>query len=744
MTGFKYLLGTGLLAATVLTSPVAAQADDQADAESNSQDETRTRANQEAVSAEVPDIVVTARRREERLSDVPVSAFAVTNDDLFAAQADELSEVLRQIPGVAYVTSAGEFQDDIVIRGAGVGRIEVSPSATGLYRNGIFIAGGVFGRRLTRLDYFDFERFEVLRGPQGALFGRNAAGGAVNIVSTRPRHRFEMRGRARYEVEQDARLFEAIVNVPLVEDSMAIRVGGFYEDVQGGLYRVDDPGSPLDGRAVDQAEYLGIRGSILMEPSDRFQFVATIEHLDQDTPSYDFTSFVPARGDTSRFDGKRNIDDIGQGTHVEQTTVILEGEYDFDFATLSLVGLHLARDFFSLTDADAAFPSSFLPFGLTTSTFSRATDYSKSGAELILSSADDGPIQWLIGADYQISSDVFQDEIVLNNPADSFLRNSIRRSRFEAESYSAFGSLGWDITPNLNLTGEARWTRNETDGSILRVDITRIPFFFENVLVDRPRGTVIDDEISPVVTLSYNTHAGHLFYGRFATGFRPGGFDQRSPSEAGVFGAETLRAYEVGAKGEFLDRRIRYEIAAFYTDHSNFQAQSTILDPDTGTPTVSITNVGDAWTVGGEAAIRTAWNVGNGRLGFNVGYAFTYGKMQDGPQAGNRLPRTRDYSFTVSANYSVPLSDNGPRLFLNANFSADGGGFENPGNTQEFDDFEILDLTAGLRGDNWRATAFVRNVFNQIYITEDLQLGGVSTFFLNRPRTFGLEIRFDY
>lgn len=136
-------------------------------------------------------IIVQARKRDEAIEDVPASVSALSADAIEDLILEDVADIVRQVPGGVLIASGPDYLDDIALRGQGGGRLGFSETTTGIYKDGIFIAGGGFnGRSYARIDLFDLERIEVYRGPQGALYGRNAVGGAVNVITRAPDDEF--------------------------------------------------------------------------------------------------------------------------------------------------------------------------------------------------------------------------------------------------------------------------------------------------------------------------------------------------------------------------------------------------------------------------------------------------------------------------------------------------------------------------------------------------------------------------
>ena len=226
----------------------------------------------------VETVVVTATRRAENIQNVPVSVTAIAGDDLSKFSIATPDDLLASVPGLSTVSSGGAFLDDISIRGVGTSRIDTSQSATGIFRDGMFIGNGTFfGRIFSQFDMFDMKDVEVYRGPQGALWGRNSAGGAIEINTAHPvMDQFEASATASYEVEQAAEVLKGVVNVPLGDD-LAIRVSALYDYTAGGLTKVQDASSPLNGMALDKSYVGGVRIGLRWQPTDDFDATLTIE-----------------------------------------------------------------------------------------------------------------------------------------------------------------------------------------------------------------------------------------------------------------------------------------------------------------------------------------------------------------------------------------------------------------------------------------------------------------------------------
>lgn len=294
-----------------------------------------------ATAVAVDEVLVTARKREEVLRDVPAAVTAITEAQAETLVLDRAEDYLRQLPGATLVTSGPEYLNDITMRGQGGGRLAFSETATGLYRDGMYAAGGGFGgRTLGRMDLFDVDRVEVLRGPQGALLGRNSVGGAINVVANRPDTELGGRLTGRYADPERTDL-EAVLNLPL-GDRFAVRLGGFVSDQRDGFIHNLDT-----GQVVDDQSYAGARLTAEARPTGEAVLGLVWERSESEAPS--FTSLGQR---ATRIDGvvldpsassrtgmnRRGVSEISEDV------LMLRGDFALSWADLSVKAARTERD----------------------------------------------------------------------------------------------------------------------------------------------------------------------------------------------------------------------------------------------------------------------------------------------------------------------------------------------------------------------------------------------------------------
>lgn len=690
-------------------------------------------------------IVVTARRFEERLEQVPVATSVLTAADQENLVLDNLQDYLRQTPGALIVNAGPDYFNEPSIRGQGGGRNGFSESAAGIYRNGIYVAGGGFGGRgFNRLDYFDNERVEVFRGPQGALYGRSAVGGAINVVSRRPNDEFGgWFGLEYQDVERiDAR---GIVNVP-IGSSTALRAGGFR------IYQEDGDYTDVNtGRIVDQQSYEGARIALRQDIGPDWQVRLTYEYYDSEAPSFSaLGQRVNPPAANRRIDPGpflRNASFIGR-VDIRENSWFAEVDGDLGGVLLSAVYAHKERDAARRDDLDHFLGFEGIP-GVEIFV-DQTEDYSRDGIELRLSSDDQGsPFTWLVGADYQIYDDAVvtanSGTVPANQPLGIRNQARIRNETLEQlESWSVFGLAEYRLSDRLRASIEARYQRDEKQVDFVQTSLN--PTVRQSA---NPAWT----RFLPAATLSYAVTPTQTLYGRFASAYRPGGFNLGVTDLTFLsYDPETTYAAEIGFKGRIPGARMRFELVGYHNWNQDMQLVTAATATDT---TTTLQNAGDARLWGVEAQLGGRLRIGTGELNYNLAAAHQNGEFSDGATiiiqgrrvdlSGVRVNRTRDLILNASAFYSVPVS-NDVDLFGGGSLRLERGGFENAtgGSTdpsgRALEDFELVDARLGVRGPGWSLSLFAKNLFDQTYLLSQI----LNNNYYNERRRFGIEFRIGF
>jgi iron complex outermembrane receptor protein len=513
-------------------------------------------------------IIVTAQRRAENLQDVPAAVTALGAEALATRQIEDANDLQAQIPGVVITTGTGTSNSArIFFRGVGEdeSRGAVDP-AIGIYIDNVYL-----GRTVGSLvDLLDIEQVEVLRGPQGTLYGRNTNGGAIKFTSTRPQLD-ENSVTAEFGYGNFDRIQgRGIVNAAL-SDSLAVRVSGLYRQRDG--FFTLNPNGDFAGQAgtrVGDEEVYSIRGSLYGEMNENWSVLAIFDYTKDnsdpvpsslvdtsDNPAIvtdrdqDIFTIEPAEGVTCSNLTPPGFLPIGCFTdfssEVESfgASIQLNGEFD-NFSVTSITALRALSDDLS----------SFISFP-----FFQQTDQDQFSQELIFNTTFAGPFNLTAGAFY------YQESVDLDYDFIFPFANDV-----ETESFSLFGQAEFEVTDALTLTGGLRWTTEDRDfvgnaGGPLAA-------FGSNIT-----GSADTDNITWTAKADYAVTEDILVYASYATGFKSPGFSSDCFNPLACFRQveeERLDAIEAGLRTQFWDNRVTLNVTGFYNDYQDLQISGTL------------------------------------------------------------------------------------------------------------------------------------------------------------------------
>ena len=512
----------------------------------------------QSADAGLEDIVVTAQRRTENLQRAAIAASAVTGGDLVTAGVSDVNNLSKLIPSLVVAQSSGSATN-FYIRGVGTFAAAIlreNPIAFNF--NGVYI--GSPSAPVGTL--YDLERVEVLKGPQGTLYGRNATGGSINIIPVRPKLG-EITGNATVEYgNYDAKKATGGVSVP-VGSTAALRIAGQV---------VDRDGYMSDG--TDDERGAAARASLLFQPNDRFSTTLVADYFKQRgkgagsvlVPST-LTPTAPDPDDRIGASDPRSTAEltrrfptlVGQPTGV--TVPVNDGynhgrfwgvsaavEGDLGFATLTVIPAY--------RDSRPDYRS--YAFGYRFTVLERAKQLS---GEVRLASNSDGPLKYVLGA-YVFD----EDKDGLNN----FLQGPVQNSTFlvglSTESRAIFGQASYAVVDNLRIVGGVRRTHEEKD---FNVSISAASFRVPNPVPTRIRGHLAFNNTTYKAGVELDAGPRSLLYANVATGFKSGGFIYASVDN--VYRPEKMTAYTIGSKNRFLDNRLQANLEAFYWDYRDQQ-----------------------------------------------------------------------------------------------------------------------------------------------------------------------------
>ncbi len=549
--------------------------------------------------AQMDEILVTARKREESLQDVPVAVSAFSGDFLQQNAVNSIEDLGAIIPtfiaGQSQLSAGGAIYLRGVGSATGNGLIDQSVS---INLDGVSIAQA----SLMFSGQYDVAQLEVLRGPQALFFGKNSPGGVVGFRSKDPGDEFEAELGGGYEVEAEEKFGSVMLSGP-INDKVGARVFARYSS-QEGFYNITDipapfvsglgPALPSSADSMPDGTDIFVRGTLTIEPSESFDIRGKFTYSDRELDSYPIgwqRSFCPlgspnflgtplsvaAPGidlDDCRFD--RNI--FTGDTSAASLAAINLAEADPDGyrkARIILGSIEMNYDFgngltaTSITgvynvDDDVNQEQSALPISALATSTSYKTNIITE--EIRLASDWDFPVNFMLGGLYELRG----TSTVSRIPAIT----RITTSKQDQDAYSLFGQLIWDVTDQIEISGGLRYTHEEKD-----VDV--FSFGTEQVFVIPGGDSISFNNVSPEVTVSYRPTDDFMIYGAYKQGYKSGGFDEGALNAnfallgvPATYDDEDVEGYEFGIKSTLLDGSLQLNANLFSYDYTNLQVTS--------------------------------------------------------------------------------------------------------------------------------------------------------------------------
>ena len=696
-------------------------------------------------SFEIEEIVVTALRRTDPtpLQKTPMAISAISGETLEKRSLDNVTDLLKVVPGTA-VVDQGTAQRKLVVRGVN----SAGEPLTGLYYDETFIQGAPSttndaGQRMPELRLFDVERVEVLRGPQGTLYGASSMSGTVRALFNKPTSEFQARVTASTETTEEGDLgyeANAMVNVPLVDEQLAARVVGYHRDRGGYIDNVT-----LKREDINTDETSGGRVLLRYTPTeavtiDAAAFVQRQEAFISawELPSGPYKTAVPTQLPVE--------DDF--------ELYSLTARWDLGFATLTGVASHFNRDLLATIDASRlmASVSPLLAAAFAPAVLVQPQDIQDDSYELRLSSNGADRLVWTVGAFFdQRDSFTLTRQLKADKATGLPLQSEqvrLRRTIDEdLEQRAAFGEVTFNATDALALTLGARYFDYDKSAT------TETTFPFPQIKINLSPPTTFDSDEDGVVTkvnVAYSLSERALVYAQAAEGFRPGGANQivGLPVERTPYEADSLWSYEVGAKTSWFDERMTLNAAAFRIDWDNMQVTGTT--PDGAFRFIS--NAGAAAIDGVELEVTAAPMQG---LELSLGAAYLDARLSEDQvsadvnapgREGDRIPNVPRLSASLAVEYGRPL---GAALYGSARVDVThvGESFSElrPDNPffERIEDSTLTNLRLRLEdiSSSWNVDVFVNNVLDEVAINRVLSSEfGRDLAVSAPPRTIGLSV----
>lgn len=728
------------------------------------------------------EIVVTALKRDTRLQDTPLAISAVTGDSLERAGSTSFTQLTSETPSLRIV-DGGPGNRRVILRGI----VGAGEPTVGVYYDDSPVSGSVgttsdAGGSTPDFRMFDVERAEVLRGPQGTLYGSGSMGGTMRIIYNKPdANNVEAAGQVNLTTVKGGNqgaTFDGMINLPIVNDVLALRVVGGFQQFAGYVDRVVDyAGIRRTEDNINDGDSYGGRALLRFTPNDKLTLDLAAHYTKVSTES------------------ARWIDEIGQkyvtnarsenGNYDENRIFAGTLSYDFGPVVMTAVSTYFKRDRTVVNDVSDNFNGRDTISGcgryllgninLTcdddqldgyldmTRAIQFSSLYQPQGVknwtnELRFSSTGNGPFNWTVGGFLEDRKTWVRSTLLSANPINGQLNDFVPANLYydrtindDLKQKAVFAEASYKFFDKLTATYGVRWFEyDKTVGGIVeqgQIHYASVPSPF--VQTDTTENGFVHK-----FNLSYEFSRDLMIYGQAAQGFRPGGVNQANglPAAQAAYTSDSLWNYEVGMKAQPI-RGVYFNLTGYQIDWSDMQV-SARLAGDAGVFGL-IANVGSARVRGVEAEL-TARPISGMSIGTNIG--FTDAKLTETPSVGNisvsgalkgdRLPNVPRWNLNANAEYMWALS---PTLegLVRLDASYVGSSYSTLSTIDQYrrqtPSYTLVNARIGVQDPDgeWNVHLYVNNLFDELAVmgrSSSGNTGGLTTTFTAPPRTFGIAL----
>ncbi len=679
----------------------------------------------------IEEVMVTAEKRETSLQDTPIAITAMTGDQMHEWNIQNADDFATFVPGLWIGTTIGNLQ----------------VSLRGVSNDSFFLAGdspvafnvdGVFRGRQTGGNalFHDVERVEVLKGPQGTLYGRNATAGAINVITNKPTHEFG--GYIEGEIgDYDLLGTRGVLNMPVVDDTFAMRLSWVYREREGYF----DNGPEVSANYSDLDE-TGIRWIGEYTPNDQLSIMFTVDG--QDRGGVGDGTQILAGPDAVLADIEEPLE-IYLNTDGERDdrfrTYNTEVNYEFENSTLTYIGAYLDTSVDILIDFDRT--------NIAEDPLSVIVESQQWSHELRWGSSGNNKVDWLVGGFYFDEDAQRATDIFITLPTGAKLHTETVQPDFTVKSQALFGQATWNVSDAFGFTAGVRYTEDDKSeyGTFNRRQIGEGPI------------TIVDgnneadwSSFDWLIGAEWYPSDETMVYGKIATGYKSGGFNNvlQSQIDGPVFDPEEILAYQFGHKSQFAGGTVQVNSEAFYYDYSDLQVNQLIQAVNI------VRNAAEATIYGAETEI--IWLATEElRVDFNMSYLHAqydefsnYNVITDQVEVldGSQMAKSPEWSGRLGLDYTFYM-DGGwsmvPRLSFSWSSDTKLSAFDDPGQLQESWTRTDLSLDFVSPNADWTVQLFVNNIEDDVVFTNGGVNGnGVRTLTARPPRMYGARLRYTF
>jgi len=720
-------------------------------------------------SLAIEEVIVTAQRREQNLQDVPISISAFTSDAIEKYMFNDVSDYITATPNASFISNGSRAKKKISIRGVSSfsggedGLDDAGGNTFGFYIDDFSVANSTVNPPI-----MDIERIEILRGPQATYFGRGAMGGGISITTKKPDN--DLFGSVMLDYSRfNTRDIEGVVNIPIVEDVLAMRANLKYTDSDGNIENINEIGGG------NESEYKYGRFSVRYTPTEDLTMDFTFYSADEDVgmregvPSGVFSTFTgdvlysdfPDRNGDGLADPDpdgvgfypHNRDRVNFGNPQNVGTESDSGVLRIDYTTTNLLitGItgYISSDLFINGDIDGGSKDFFNEF--------RNNEDESFSQEVRIQNTNDSRWQWTVGGIYakdeeaRGSTTYVGAEEIFGIP--EFTVISFGDNEGEVDTWAVFGQVDYSLTDAMTVSVGARYTEEKQKTTL---------FSFTGSREDSVSADEKFTDFSPRLAFSYQARDNVNYYGTISKGFKAGGVQVPPfPTFPDSFDEETLWNYEIGVKTDLLDNRLRLNAALFYMDWDGLQVEfeQSGLDENGNLVIFNGLNNAENSTSKGAELTATALLSENIVANLSIGYLDAefneLTQFLDGENRvfdGRTIPRSPKWTVAADVEYNVDISStlNG---FVQAEWryrddsTSETTAFLRPEGTFPWyiPSYDFFNLRAGIEHQNYSISAYVENLFDSNFYTNAYEHAYMGGMFLEPSfRTYGVRGRYEF
>lgn len=683
------------------------------------------------------EVVVTAQKRAQNMQDVPVAITAFSQSMIERSGANSLTDMENAAPSLNFGRGSRATRGEINIRGVGgFSRNPGVDARASVYVDGVFVGrSAVFDQ-----DLQDVIGIEVLRGPQGTLFGKNTISGAININTEKPHGEFE--GSVSAELgNYDHTSLAARANIPLIEDKLYSSVAFTKLDRDGFIKNI------LQDRRLNGIDRISGRVKLRYLASEDLEFNLGYDFLDEED--------YGGNGEGIRADGafgasftgapkpREVAHDANEWEERDFWGVSLTADYDFgDGFTFTSITAYREAEWYNLNEEDYS------------ENFAGISEFDEQNEqftqEFRITSPQDGQFDYVAGL-YYITQDIETGR------SGTFFNNAIFVQTpvvVETMGWAAYFNANYRFTEQLELSLGLRYTYDEKDTDFFSINTTGFASLLDMTGQPRFKDEYDASAVTPKLGLNYRINEDVMVYASYAEGFKSGGHnvDFIQTLEELPFDEETATSYEIGIKSTLFEGRARLNVALFQTTFEDFQVQQF----QQLTPTVSrisISNAAEATSEGVEAELILMPIEG---LTLTASAAYIEAEFDEFKSCnngvdcdGNKLAYAPEWKTFVAAEYEYPIADKGDLLFrVDYGYTDDYFTHaENTPVTRHNPDFELFNARVGFTSaeEKWRVALWGKNLMDKDSTRmREVNFFGVPRATYNAPRTYGVSVKYSF